>query len=121
MGFVSKVCAKSNLPVVHDQRGYDCFNRVVALLPNGDIVKGSYDGYARVDGVNLQNHWEYVKLVLEQHYNGESYNDLPRSGSELGQGHFMHNDFLLYCKMIKPKGFKNYGGYKRAFEKYAQW
>jgi hypothetical protein len=33
----------------------------------------------------------------------------------------MSDDFLLYCTMMKPKGFKTYSGYKTAFRKYANW
>ena len=121
MGYFSKVCAKSNLPVVHSNRGYNALNTVVALLPNGTKITGSYDGYGRVNGIELHEQWDKVKFVLLQHYAGESYDDLGKSGDEMAQGHFMSDDFLLYCTMVKSKGFKTYGGYKTAFRKYANW
>ena len=34
---------------------------------------------------------------------------------------FMAEDFILYCKTLKPEGFKDYSGYKLAFQKHAQW
>ncbi len=121
MGYFSKVCSKSNLPVVHSDRGYSSLNRVVALLPNGTKITGSYDGYGRVDGIELHEQWDDVKFVLEQHYAGESYHDLGKSGDELAQGHFMDNSFLIYCTIVNPDGFKNYAKYKQVFKKMAKW
>lgn len=121
MGYTSKVCAKTNLPVVHSDRGYKALNTVVALLPNGTKIVGSYDGYGRVNGTEVREQWDDVKFVLAQHYNGEAYDELGSSGRELGQGHFMSDEFLIYCTIKKPQGFKNYTGYKSAFQKYANW
>ena len=133
MGFFSKTCAKTNLPVIH--HGYwgdwhtkhpDFFN-VVVLYPDGRKVEGDYDGYGRVGEIELcpggynEELWDSRKFVLKKHYAGESYEDLGRSHDEMAQGHFMAEDFILYCKMLKPKGFKDYSGYKRAFQKHAQW
>jgi hypothetical protein len=121
MGYFSKVCAKSNLPVVHSDRGYPALNNVVALLPNGTKITGSYDGYGRVNGTELHEEWDDVKLVLVQHYNGEAYDELGKSGHELAQGHFMDNAFLIYCTIVNPDGFKNYAKYKQVFKKMAKW
>jgi hypothetical protein len=121
MGYFSKVCAKTNLPIVHDERGFQALNNVVALLPNGEKITGSYDGYGRVNGIELHECWDDVKFVLQQHYQGEAYNDLGKSGHELGQGHFMDNKFLIYCTIINPDGFKTYARYKSAFKKMANW
>jgi len=125
MGFFSKTCAKSHHPIVHDHRGYTSLNEVVALLPDGTKITGSYDGYGRVNGVDLVEaedrswQWPKVKMVLLDYYEGESYSDLPRSGDELGQGHFMADEFLRYCLAHGP--FKNRAQYTRAFKKYANW
>jgi hypothetical protein len=121
MGYFSKVCAKSNLPVVHSDRGYSALNNVVALLPNGTKVTGSYDGYGCVGDVELHDDWDDVKLVLTQHYKGETYDELGKSGCELAQGHFMDNAFLIYCTIVNPDGFKNYAKYKQVFKKMAKW
>ena len=118
MGFFSKTCAKTHLPVIHEGRGFPRLSKVVALLPDGEIIRGSYDGYGRVGGVSLAedlDQWDDVKFVLESEYDGELYKDLPKSGSELAQGHFMSNDFLLYCLLVKK--FKNREEYKRAFKR----
>lgn len=125
MGFNSKTCAKSHLPVTVEAKNFPAFNRVVALLPDGRIVRGSYDGYCRVNGESLYEDesgnwiWDEVKFVLEPHYNGETYDQLPHSGDELSQGYFMDRQFLLYCH--KKGGFKTRAAYVRAFKKYANW
>lgn len=119
MGFFSKTCAKTHLPVIHEGRGFPRLSKVVALLPDGEIIRGSYDGYGRVNGVNLTDDWDNVKFVLESDYEGELYKDLPKSGDELGQGHFMSNDFLFYC--LLNKRFKTRAEYTRAFKRLANW
>jgi hypothetical protein len=119
MGFFSKTCAKSHLPIIHEARGFPRLSKVVALLPSGEIVRGFYDGYGRVGGVDLHEDWDKVKLVIESEYEGESYKDLPKSGNELGQGHFMSDQFLLYC--LINKRFKSRSEYTRAFKRLANW
>ena len=84
MGYFSKCCCKTNLPVTVYGKGCDDFNRVVALTPDGRIVRGSYDGYGEVGGHELREDahgkwiWDNVKFVLEPYYNGEKYDELPR-------------------------------------------
>ena len=125
MGYFSKCCVKTNLPVTVYGKGYDDFNKVVALTPDGRIVRGSYDGYGEVGGHELREDahgrwiWDKVKFVLEPHYNGEKYDELPRSNDEMAQGYFMAKEFLDYCKAKGP--FKNRAAYVRAFKKYANW
>jgi len=125
MGFFSKTCAKSHHPIVHSGRGYTSLNEVVALLPDGTKITGAYDGYGRVNDVSLAEAedgtwtWPKVKFVLLDYYEGESYSDLPRSGDELAQGHFMADEFLRHCLAHGP--FKNRAEYTRAFKKYANW
>jgi hypothetical protein len=119
MGYFSKCCAKTHLPVVVESVGISRLNEVVALLPGGRKAQGSYDGYGRVGGVDLQKDWDRVKLILAEHYNGEAYDELGQSGDEMGQGYFMSRDFLHHCLRHGP--FKNRAAYTRAFKKLANW
>jgi hypothetical protein len=119
MGFFSKCCAKTHLPIVAPARGIPRLNLVVALLPDGRKVEGSYDGYGRVEGVELHDDWDRVKLVLQEHYQGETYDQLGKSGDELGQGYFMSREFLHHCLQHGP--FKDRAAYTRAFKKLANW
>jgi|GEM_PF-3450018 len=118
MGYFSKTCAKTNMPIVAKDRGWPLFHQVVALTPD-KIVRGSYDGYGRVDGEDLQKVWDKVKIVLSHAYEGETYDQLAKSGQELGQGYFMADEFLRVCTF--KKSFKNYAEYKRTFKKHANW
>jgi hypothetical protein len=137
MGFFSKTCAKTNLPVIHHGYGDDWhanhpeFSEVVVLYPDGRKVEGKYNGYGQVlslegevdlcpDGYT-EELWDSLKFVLKKYYAGESYQDLGNSFDEMGQGHFMAEDFILYCKTLKPEGFKDRAEYTRAFQKHAQW
>ena len=127
MGFYSKTCAKSHLPIITKERGdFEQLTKVVALLPDGTKFDGVYDGYGRVGDTDLfdkgqrdLDEWDKVKFVLKMHYAGESYADLGKSGTELAQGFFMDKDFLLFC-VLKGK-FKSYADYKKYFKKYANW
>jgi len=128
MGFFSKTCAKTHLPIITIQKlGFDQFKNVTSLFPDGKVLTGEYDGYGRVGGVSViddnytEKTWNAVKFVLSAHYNGESYKDLRKSGNELGQGYFMDDKFLIYCATVKRDGFKSYSQYKNAFMKYANW
>lgn len=119
MGFFSKTCAKTHLPVVAEPVGIWKLNRVIALLPDGRKFRGSYDGYGRVDGHEVAEEWDKVKFVLEAYYEGEEYKDLGKSGVELGQGYFMDRKFLHHCLLNGP--FKNRAEYTRAFKRLANW
>jgi hypothetical protein len=125
MGFFSKVCVKTNKPVVHQLRGFPALSEVVALYPDGRKITGSYDGYGRVDGEELcpngydEKVWNSVKFVLINVYEGEEWKDLPKSRDELAQGHFMDDKFLRHCQSIT--GFKDYAEYKRVFKTMANW
>jgi hypothetical protein len=133
MGFFSKTCAKSHHPVIHHGYGNDWHKKypqlfdIVVLYPDGRKLEGVYDGYGRVDGQDIcpngydHDLWEKLKFVLKSHYNGETYDQVGKSHDELAQGHFMSEDFALYCVMRKPQGFKTYAEYKKAFKKYAGW
>ena len=119
MGFFSKTCAKTHMPIVSNLRGYPRFHHVAALRPNGEIFKGVYDGYGRVGDVELTDDWEEVKLVLLSNYDNETFHDLGKSKTELGQGWFMDDQFLLFCSL--RDSFKSYAEYKKYFKKYANW
>jgi hypothetical protein len=123
MGFHSKTCAKTHLPVLVPARNIPKLNHIVALLPTGEIYHGTYDGYGRIetaDGViDLNAKWSKVKLVLRVYYEGEQYDDLGPSKSELSQGYFADNKFIHFCLLQGP--FKNHGAYVRAFKKHANW
>ena len=125
MGFFSKTCAKTNLPVVADCKGLPFLNEIVVLYPNGKKLEGSYDGYGRVNGIDLlpdgyvQNKRDAIKFVLKGKYEGESYKELGKSGDELAQGYFMSDRFLLYC--MKVGSFASYAEYKKAMLKYGDW
>ena len=125
MGYFSKTCAKTHLPVVVQALGIPHLNNVVALMPDGRKFEGSYDGYGRVGGQNVMEYddgkfmWPKVKFVLRNYYDGETYEQLGNSGDEKAQGYFMDKAFLHYCIMHGP--FKNRAQYTRAFKKYANW
>lgn len=125
MGFFSKVCVKTNKPVVHNMRGFPALSEVVALYPDGRKIEGFYDGYGRVGGEDLcpdgydEKTWDSIKFVLANAYDGEEWGALPESHDELAQGHFMADKFLRHCESID--GFKNYAEYERVFKTMANW
>jgi len=125
MGFFSKTCAKTHLPIVHDGRGFPTLCRVTVLHPDGRITAGDYDGYGRVDGVELcpngydEKTWNGLKFVLTSAYAGEKYKELGRSHDEPAQGHFMADEFLRHC--LEVKSFASFKDYKTAFKKLANW
>jgi hypothetical protein len=125
MGFFSKTCAKTHLPVVAQCKDLPRLNEIVVLLPNGKKLEGSYDGYGRVGGVDLmpdgyvEKEWDAIKFVLKEKYNNESYEELGMSGDELAQGYFMSDRFLKIC--LDEGSFKNYSAYKKAIQKYGDW
>ena len=125
MGYFSKCCAKTHLPVVVESLGIPHLNNVVALLPDGRKFEGSYDGYGRVNGIDLlpdgyvEKKWDALKFVLKGKYEGETYKQLGKSGDELAQGYFMSDRFLLYC--MKVGSFASYAEYKKAMHKYGDW
>jgi len=123
MGFFSKVCSKTHLPVVHEMRGYPRLQEVVALAPDGSVTVGLYDGYGSVGGVDIMDEWDETKFVLKWAYKGEKYADLPKSKNEMGQGHFMSDLFLDFCDGLayNQKGLKSHKAYETAFKNLARW
>jgi len=123
MGFFSKVCSKTHLPVVHEMRGYPRLQEVVALAPDGRVTVGLYDGYGNVGGVDMMDEWDDTKFVLKWAYDNDKYADLAKSQNEMGQGHFMSDLFLDFCDgyAYNKKGLKSHKEYKDAFKKLAGW
>lgn len=124
MGFFSKTCAKTHLPICASAR-CDRLSQVVVLYPDGQKLEGEYDGYGRVDGVDIlpngydHDKWEKIKFVWKEKYEGESYKDLGKSHNELAQGYFMDEEFLSYC--LTTQSFKNYSEYKKYMKKLGKW
>lgn len=118
MGFFSKCCAKSKLPIVAKSREFPPLDQVVVLLPDGSKLAGTYDGYGRVNGEEISD-LERSKFVLASKYAGEQYKDLPKSMWELGQGYFMADEFLEHC--MKVGSFKSNAAYTKAFKELAGW
>lgn len=124
MGYFSKTCAKTHLPVVVPEVGIPQLNLVVALFPDGRKIEGAYDGYGRVEGQDLMteytdSEWKKIKFVLQNKYEGEDYESLGKSGNELAQGFFMARKFLQHS--ILKGSYKDYAEYKRTFKKLAGW
>jgi hypothetical protein len=135
MGFFSKTCAKTHLPVVHITRGFPELAEIAVLFPNGRKLEGFYDGYGRLqvevtDGDGYQTEaeedlytdektWEGLKFVLLSAYEGETYDQLGPSHDEHAQGHFMDDAFLHHC--LEVKKFPSFKDYERAFKKLANW
>jgi hypothetical protein len=124
MGYFSKTCAKTHLPVVVSELDIPHLNLVVALFPDGRKLEGSYDGYGRVGGQELmaeytETEWKKIKFVLQSKYEGEDYKSLGKSGNELAQGFFMAKKFLHHS--ILKGSYKDYAEYKRTFKKLAGW
>lgn len=125
MGFFSKTCAKTNLPVVADCKGFPKLNEIVVLYPDGTKLEGSYDGYGRVNDIDLlpdgyeEDKWDALKFVLKWKYEGETYKQLGKSHDELAQGYFMSDTFLKIC--MDEGSFKNYSEYKKAMKQYGDW
>ena len=123
MGFFSKTCAKTYLPICSSFKNKR-LSQVVVLYPDGKKLEGEYDGYGRVDGVQLledcsSEEWDKLKFVWQESYEGETYKDLGKSHDELAQGYFMDIAFIRLC--LTKKKFKNHAEYKKYFKKLAGW
>lgn len=99
MGFFSWQCAKSQKPVMADlgvnNSPWEFASRVVVLFDNGDRISGSYDGYGRVNGLELLDYPESRwRMVIQQYYNGETFDQLAQNRHEPGQGWFYDDESL---------------------------
>ena len=99
MGFFSWQCAKSEKPVMAEvavrNSPWDFASDVVVLFSNGDRISGTYDGYGRVNGLELvdiaEERW---RMVISKYYNGESFDILPKNKYDRGQGFFYSDEDL---------------------------
>jgi hypothetical protein len=121
MGFFSYTCAKTNLPVLASTSWPEKYSRVVVLDDEGNKFSGSYDGYGNVitrAGAEIELDDNSIlsgqtKLVLKEFYNGETFEDLGRSNSDPGQGHF-HDEKAIDLWYARC-GFVSYREYLDAF------
>jgi hypothetical protein len=121
MGFSSYTCAKSNLPVMASTSWGDqpAWCEVVLLHKDGRKQTGSYDGYGRIDGQEVNNLWDLIcsgeaKMILKMFYCGEAFEELGLSHNDPGQGHFHDEEFLI--KSFAQGGFSSYEEYIKALE-----
>jgi hypothetical protein len=121
MGFYSYTCAKTNLPIMASTSWGDSFSSVVVLSEDGNIFRGSYDGYGRVftsDGMEVELNDSSimsgkVKLVSGSFYKGEKFSSLEKSRNDPGQGHFHDPDKVE--KWYSLGGFPSWQDYRDAY------
>lgn len=99
MGFFSYTCAKSNLPILAGTSWGDRpeATTVVVVFKDGrSAVHGQYDGYGRVDGVEVMEDIESgrAKMVLRKYWQQERFSGLGKNENEPGQGHFHDEQFI---------------------------
>lgn len=110
MGFYSCLCAKTNLPVLADTSWSDKpdFTQVVVVCRDGSVIRGAYDGYGRVEGLDISEHVSVLggadeaRIVLAKYYAGERFEDLPPNANEIGQGHFHDEVFIEHLEKVGP-------------------
>jgi len=116
MGFFSKCCSKTNLPVLAApswSQDAPRLTHVVIVEQGRPPVKTVYDGY----GLNLDDSFDDAKFVLEDAYNGERWDDLPESGYEPNQG-FFHDKAFIQAIAAMPAGFATYDDYIAVLDAY---
>lgn len=99
MGFFSWRCAKSEKPVMAEvavrNTAWAFASKVIVLFKNGDRISGTYDGYGRVDGFELVDHpEERWRMVIEDYYKGETFEELKINKYDRGQGFFYSDEEL---------------------------
>lgn len=107
MGFFSKCCAKTHLPVLCDNAWGEVAPRLtnIVVLTRGEKpFRAAYDGY----GLHLED-FDDAKFVLADAYSGERWEDLPESGYEPGQG-FFHDEALIEA-LAASAGFRSHREY----------
>jgi hypothetical protein len=106
MGFFSWQCAKSDKPVMAEVAvqgtPWEFASKVIVLFNNGDRITGTYDGYGRVNGVELvdipEERW---RMVIEQFHNNETFDQLKKNGWDRGQGFFYGDEDLIEIFGVK--------------------
>lgn len=99
MGFFSWECAKTNKPVMAAvavrKSPWQFASKVVVLFNDGSKIVGTYDGYGRVDEFELLDYSEERwRMVIEQFYTGETFDELPKNKWDQGQGFFYSDEEL---------------------------
>lgn len=109
MGFFSWTCAKTGLPLMAASAWHDdpeigpALCGAVLLGPEGEIARGTHDGYGRFGGIDLVDTGldgridnGELAFVLSRWHAGETFADLTgRSASDPGQGFFHERDDLI--------------------------
>lgn len=116
MATYSKCCAKSHLPALTHEAWGDVAPRlthVVVLTPDGSRRVGQYDGY----GMDLEN-FHAAKLVLHAFYEGETFDQLAKSGDEPGQGFFHDIEFVTALETLT--GFTSHEEYLNTVREYGR-
>lgn len=114
MGFFSFKCSKSDLSIpAYPYAGLPITaSKVILITPKNELIEGIYDGYGKIDGIDIyaklslhilgtenrnlifKNDSTFytaqnlVKIVRADHYNGESFKELKTSESCPDQGYF---------------------------------
>ena len=118
MGLFSWLCAKSRVSI--PTPFVDCdpdLRKVVLVTPNNRKIKGEYDGYGRIDGKDVfvevtrdlvdddytdeelrrnffrSVSYDNIKIVTQEYYKGEDFNELESSDSCPHQGYFYPEDY----------------------------
>lgn len=110
MGLFSWKCAKSNIPIigslVHEE--VTPLSRVVVVSEDGNTFVGTYNGYGIVESkfteMNIVSGMAHghMKLVLENVYSGETFDQLNTNDVDANQGYFYNDSdidrFLNYIE-----------------------
>lgn len=91
MGFFSNKCSKSKISIPAGFTGLpEEASTVVVVMPNGNTYEGIYDGYGRVENLDVADLMleNKLKWVRKDHYKGESYNELDVADNCEFQGYF---------------------------------
>lgn len=115
MGFYSYKCAKSKISIPSVHAGLpEAASRVVVVKPDNTVIKGTYDGYGRLlldngesdeylreclslaeqqfpKELSFKNHYKFFRMVREDVYNGEKFEDLKPNKDCPEQGYFYEN------------------------------
>lgn len=115
MGFFSKTCAKTHLPVLASMpwaRVAPRLTNIVVLRPNREPRHAEYDGY----GLGLDDYDE-AKFVLASDYAGETYEQLGPSEDDPQQGYFFGEHLVRELSQLpKFATFEDYWEVMREYE-----
>jgi hypothetical protein len=136
MGFYSYKCAKTKISIPSVHAGLPkAASRVVVIKPDSSLIIGTYDGYGNVlldDGTVdeylreclklaekqfpsescVKNHYKFFRMVREDVYNNEKFEDLKPNKDCPEQGYFYENKNarkIILSLMKYPLLYKNGG------------